>query len=103
MPGWATGAFSSVTRTDSELSVVCSEVHVPSAVKADKGWLGIEVAGPLDLVETGVLASIADPLRDANVSIFTISTYDTDYILVNETEIDNATAALTAAGFEFED
>ena len=76
---------------------------MPSAVKADKGWLGIEVAGPLDLVETGVLASIADPLRDANVSIFTISTYDTDYILVNETEIDNATAALTAAGFEFED
>ena len=84
-PTWAAqGSVSSVTRTAEELSVVCGALSVPANVQAERSWRCLRVAGRLDFSLTGVLASIAGPLAAAKVSIFAISTYDTDYVLVRE-------------------
>ncbi len=99
IPAWADGNFCSVTRTANELSIVCREDRVPGGLPAERNWLAFEVAGPLDLGEVGVLVSIAEPLKSAGISIFAVSTYDTDYILVRESQIDTATKALRQAGY----
>lgn len=100
VPAWAwAGAFASVTRTPAELSIVCDETHVPADVAASRGWRAFEVRGPLDLSLVGVLAELAAPLVQAGVSIFPIATYDTDWILVREAQLDAACDAFTRAGF----
>lgn len=99
VPAWADGNFCSVTRTVNELSIVCREDRVPGGLPAERNWLAFEVADPLDLGEVGVLVSIAEPLKSAGISIFAVSTYDTDYILVRESQIDTATKALRQAGY----
>lgn len=90
--------FSSVTRTPSELSVVCAEGLAPAGTKCEGGWRIFQVAGPLDFALTGVLAAIAGPLADAGVSIFSISTFDTDYVMLKEENLAKAVDALRAAG-----
>lgn len=100
-PPWAMeGALSSVTRTAEELSVVCAAAAVPAGVRAERGWRCLRVAGPLDLSLTGVLASIAAPLAAAGVSLFAVSTYDTDYVLVREESLGAAVDCLRAAGHD---
>jgi len=101
IPAWATDApIFSITRTPDELSIVCAASHVPTHVTAARGWRCLRVAGTLDFSLTGVLASIAGPLANARVSIFAISTYETDYILVPAPALPAAIAALTAAGHD---
>ena len=92
------GAVSSVTRTASELSVVCAEGAVPSGVEAERGWRALAVRGPLDFALTGVLAALAVPLAEAGVSIFAVSTYETDLVLVQAARLEAAVEALRAAG-----
>ncbi len=100
-PTWATqGILSSVTRTAEELSVLCAAAAIPTNVQAERGWRCLRVAGRLDFSLTGVLASIASPLATAGVSIFAVSTYDTDYVLVRGQSLAAAIEALTAAGHE---
>ena len=83
IPAWAmNGEFVAITRTLDELSIVCAAENVVPDVKADRGWRVLKVAGPLDLTLTGVLASLAKPLAEAKINIFTVSTFDTDYLLV---------------------
>jgi hypothetical protein len=99
VPEWAyQSAFFSVTRTPHELSVVCAEACIPEDYARDKGWMCFEVQGPLNLSETGVLSSLAFPLARAGVSIFVLSTYDTDYLLVKEENLAKAIQALAAEG-----
>jgi hypothetical protein len=102
-PAWvmhAEAAFWSVTRTPDELSVVCEEGSVPpSCTRVESGWRALRLAGPISLSETGVLASLAVPLAAAGVVVFAISTFDTDYLLVREAQLDAARAALRE-GFE---
>lgn len=91
IPSWATSQeFFSITKTSDELSIVCPEANVPATVKAERGWLGLKVAGPLDFSQTGILAALAEPLAKDGISIFAISTYDTDYVFVKETELSHA-------------
>jgi len=99
-PLWCLRArgFCSLTRTADEWSVVCSEEAVPENIRSEKGWRLFRVAGTLDFSLTGVMASIAGPLGDAGVSLFAIATYDTDYVMVKDDRLDQATAALRAAG-----
>jgi GNAT superfamily N-acetyltransferase len=99
-PAWAQGAFASVTRTAGELSIVCDETSVPGEARAERGWRVLRVAGPLDFALTGVLASLTAPLAAATVSIFAVSTFDTDYILVRADALDRALEALRGAGHE---
>jgi hypothetical protein len=84
--------FLSVTRTDEELSVVCQSGNTPSASpqKTDDGWKAFKVKGPLDFSLTGILAAIAKPLAENGVSIFAVSTFDTDYVLVKEENFSRA-------------
>jgi hypothetical protein len=99
LPSWAQGgAFVSVTRTDAELSVVCPEEAVPAPVRAERGWRCLRVKGPLGFGMTGVLASLAGPLASSGVSIFVVSTYDTDYLMVQERDLERAKDALARAG-----
>ncbi|MEP6993811.1 MAG: ACT domain-containing protein [Acidobacteriota bacterium] len=101
-PDWAaSGELQSVTRTASELSVVCRADAVPPGVKSEPGWRAIRVAGTLEFSATGVLSSLAGPLAQAEISIFALSTHDTDYLLVKADALGRAIAALTAAGHRF--
>ena len=103
-PLWAgRGGFTSVTRTPDELSVVCAADAIPGGVQAERGWSCLRVVGRLDFSLTGVLASIAGPLADAGVSIFAVSTYDTDYVLVRTDALQAAIGCLRAAGHEVEE
>lgn len=94
------GPLASVTRTGAELSVVCAQEAVPESVQAERGWRAMAVAGPLDFALTGVLASLAEPLAEAGVPIFVVSTFDTDWLLVKDDRLDDALAALRARGHE---
>ena len=99
LPSWASaGDFFSVTRTSDELSVVCLATQVPSSLTAETGWRALKVQGPFALSEIGVLAALAAALAHAKVSLFAISTFDTDYLLVSDKSLDAAVAALRAAG-----
>ncbi len=99
LPPWIMqGEFFSVTRTPSELSAVCDVAAVPSGVKAEAPWLMLAVRGPLDFSLTGVLAALATPLAAAGISIFAISTYDTDYVLVRSDDMERAVRTLRKPG-----
>lgn len=102
MPGWATppDEFWSVTRGDGELSVVCTESRVPADVRAERGFRLVKVVGPIEFETTGVLAAIARPLAAARISIFALSTFDTDYVLVRASELDRAAEALRQHGHD---
>ncbi|MBL8177700.1 MAG: ACT domain-containing protein [Bryobacterales bacterium] len=100
-PVAAAGSFFSCTVTGSESSYVMEEALVPEGIEAENlGWRVLMVEGPLDFALTGVLASLAAPLAEAGVSIFAVSTYDTDYVLVKEETLPRAVAALQGAGHE---
>jgi len=94
--------FSSVSRSSEELSIVCEDKLVPEDVQCERGWSAIKVAGTLDFSLIGVLASLAQPLADARIGLFTVSTYDTDYLMVREKVLDKAVAVLEAAGHTFD-
>ncbi len=100
IPEWALsgGDLCSVTRTAAELSIVCPERAAPAEALCEAGWRAFEVEGPLDFALTGILASILAPLAEAGVSIFAVSTYNTDYVLVKEVQLEDAVCALERAG-----
>ncbi len=99
LPRWAMqGGFFSVTRTSDELSVACVANQVPGDVASETGWRALKVKGPFALSEIGVLATLTAPLAEAKVSLFAISTFDTDYLLVAEKQLSAAIAALKGAG-----
>ena len=94
------GAFYSVTRTPHELSVVCETGLAPDAGASEPGWRALEVQGPLAFDQVGILAALSATLAGCGVSIFAISTYDTDYILLKETRLADAVRALRDEGHE---
>src|SRR4051812_41085961 len=99
LPLWASqGTFWSVIRTSDELSIVCLDSLVPPSVKREGGWRILKCEGPLDFALTGIMASIAEPLADATVSIFPLATYDTDYVLVKESQLETCRQALASYG-----
>jgi uncharacterized protein len=99
VPTWATeGSFFSITRTGDELSVVCELARVPVGVQSQPGWRIFKVHGPFVLTEIGVLSALATPLAEATLSLFAISTFDTDYLLVASETLSAAVAALESAG-----
>jgi hypothetical protein len=96
IPSWATDdTFFSISRTDNELSIVCPENRVPNNIEVEKNWRTIKVLGPLGFSLTGILASIANALSEAKISIFAISTFDTDYILVKNKNLERAIKVLS--------
>ena len=101
IPEWVKESdFFSITKTLDELSIVCSQNNIPIGVKCEKNWRILKVAGPLDFSLVGILSSITNVLAQQGISIFAISTYDTDYILVKDKDVDNAVGSLCIAGYE---
>jgi uncharacterized protein len=99
IPEWATrGAFFSITRTADELSLVVAESTLPAEIQASRNWRLLKVHGPFAFKEAGVLASLANPLARLGVGIFVISTYDTDYLLVQQENVPVAVETLEHAG-----
>src|SRR5262245_983421 len=97
VPAWLRGDFVSITRTAAELSIVCCEDALPGNARAARGWRCLRLQGPFALDETGVAAEFTRLLAAANVSVFVIATFDTDYVLVPEKSIERAVSALRAA------
>lgn len=112
IPDWARSQFCSITYTVTELSIVCPEAQVPAdtaanaasdqaaTMQVEPGWRAFQVMGTLDFGLTGILAAISTPLAAAKISIFAISTYDTDYVLVKQENCDLAVEVLTQAGYQ---
>ena len=97
---FAEPGFASVTRTADEISVVRETSRAPRAPREESGWRMLMVEGPLDFGMVGVMSSICAPLAAAGVSVFTLSTFDTDYLMLKETSLERAVGALSGAGFE---
>jgi len=99
IPPWALrDGLHSVTRTASELSIVCRQERVPARARREDGFRCLEVGGPLPFDATGVLASLAAPLARARIPILAISTFDTDLLFVRRSHLASAIRALERAG-----
>jgi hypothetical protein len=96
LPDWVDkGPFRSVTRTDHEVSVVCRDPDVPAGESVDRGWT------VLDFSLSGVVASLVVPLAEADLPIFVISTFESDYVLVRSSDLGRAADILEDAGHVF--
>jgi uncharacterized protein len=98
VPEWATqGQFFSITRTSEELSITAESDLVPERLRTKVSWRVMKVHGPFDLSEVGVLAALVQPLAAAGVSVFAVSTFDTDYLLVQCSQLREAVTGLRNA------
>jgi hypothetical protein len=105
VPGWfdPRAPLSSLVSTEDELTLVVPEEEVPVGEQAEGGWRVLRVEGPFELrTSFGVIAGVTTPLAAAEVSVLSISTHDTDYLLVEESELERATQALRDAGHQVE-
>ncbi|PRX51068.1 hypothetical protein B0I33_101221 [Prauserella shujinwangii] len=93
-------ALVSVTRTGGELSVICPAEAAPAGARVQDGWRLLTVRGPLAFTLTGVIAALSSELAAAGVALFTLSTFDTDHVLVRAADLDRAVAALEASGHD---
>ncbi|MGW9479014.1 ACT domain-containing protein [Saccharomonospora azurea] len=94
----AAGGFVSVTRTEAEVSIVCPAGVAPDGAVVEAGWRLLTVRGPLEFSLTGIMAALAGELAAAGVSLFAVSTYDTDHVLVKDADLGRAVTALRSAG-----
>lgn len=103
VPEWVFGSrFYSLTRTPDELSIFAETAQMPPHTARADGWRALRVAGQLDLQLTGVISQLALPLATRQIPIFSISTHDTDYIIVHEDRLEDAIYVLKRAGHEVE-
>lgn len=101
IPAWINfDSFFSITNTDEEFSIVCEEKFVPKNIISDLGWNILKIVGPLDFSLVGILSNISSILAKEGISIFAISTYDTDYILVKSDKIDQTIEVLKRSDYE---
>ncbi len=99
IPTWInTEKFYSITKTEDELSIVCLDENIDEDVKCEKDWRILKILGPLDFSLVGILSKISTLLAENDISIFAISTYDTDYILVRENSVEKTVKVLTDNG-----
>ena len=99
LPSWSeSNGLQAIIRTSDELCIICAEDNVPANITAEPNWRALKVRGPLVFSEVGVIASLANPLAEAGISIFVISTFETDYILVKMRDLEAAVENLREAG-----
>jgi uncharacterized protein len=93
------GPLLSITRTAEETSVVCLRENAPRGARVEEGWRALKLEGPIPFEEIGVHSALSGSLAGAGLSLFALSTFDTDYILVKESHLAAALEALEKAGF----
>ena len=93
--------FTFISVTDEEISLVCRSENVPQTIVCDDGWRMLRMEGQLDFSLVGILANITKILAEERIGIFAVSTYNTDYILCKQGNLDRAVAALKSNGYEF--
>jgi hypothetical protein len=99
IPEWALAqSLASINRTDKELTIVCKQDIIPSQYQSDLNWRCFKIDGSFDLNQIGVISSISSPLADAGISIYVISTYDTDYFLIKDDNLEKTISTLSASG-----
>ena len=99
VPSWASsGPLWAVVRTPEEVSVVCDQTQVPLDVRCERDWVALKIEGPLALSLTGVLSSLLTPLASRGIVVFVLSTFDTDYILVKQSQVSLAKTVLREEG-----
>jgi len=99
VPAWAEGeGFLSISRASDELTIVCPQKRVPPGVKAERDWRCFRLLGPFDFALTGILAAVLNPLAQAGVGVFAVSTYNTDYVLIKSERLNQGIMALSQAG-----
>lgn len=99
VPDWATsGDFFSVARTPDELSIVCSQTDVPAGVECEVGWRCLKVESPFQFDLSGMITSIAAPLAGAGIDLFVVATQDSDYLMVEEPDLEQTILVLSQAG-----
>ena len=103
VPDWAwRGELVNVSKTRDELSILCISSSVPDDVRCEREWAALKLHGPFDFALTGILVSVLEPLRIAEIGIFAFSTFDTDYVLVKRDHLERVIAALRKAGHDVE-
>ena len=102
IPAWALeDGFFCAVRTHDEVSIVCTEDVCPADTATfERGWVALKLVGPFPFSMTGVLASFLQPLAQAQIPVFAISTFDTDYVLIKRENLEQAVLSLDAAGHE---
>ena len=92
IPDWALERtnFTSITRTMDELSITLPQEKIPGGVMAERDWRAFNLEGDVELASIGIIAALAKPLAEAGISIFNVSTYETNYILVEEKNLEKA-------------
>ncbi len=101
IPAWAMrSAPFTITRTADELSIACAEANVPAGTRCVQGLRALKLEGPMDLSMVGILASLAVPLARADISLFAVSTFDTDYLLVTDQNLEKTVVVLSESGHE---
>ncbi len=96
IPDWGKGSiFYSMMITDEEVTVVCEPKYMPPGIETESGWSVLKLEGPLDFHLTGVLLTILIPLAEYKISVFTLSTYSTDYVMVKREKLKQAIRALS--------
>lgn len=90
-----------LAKTDEEISLVCSSERTPAdVIVCESGWRGFRIEGTLDFALVGILAKISTVLAEHGISIFAVSTYNTDYVLTKAVNLDQAVAVLQSQGWE---
>jgi uncharacterized protein len=102
VPDWARGRFVHVARTPAELSIVCAQEHVPAGVWQERDRVALGIVGTVPMTVVGLLAELCTALARAKVPVFVISTYDTDWLLVEAARLEAARLALQAQGYAVE-
>ena len=93
--------YSFIAKTEEERSLVCITKDVPSnVIRRDDGWKAFCVQGVLDFSLIGILSEISTILAEHGISIFAVSTYNTDYILIKDTNYEKALEVLKYSGYE---
>lgn len=102
LPDWARGRFVQVVRTPNELSIVCAQEHVPAHVQHERERVALGIVGTVPMTVVGLLADLCAALALADVPVFVISTYDTDWLLVGAERLEAAREALLGLGYPVE-
>jgi hypothetical protein len=97
----AVSSILSITKTSKETTIVCDENRIPGDCRKSENWKCIKIEGSFDLDAIGVVAGISKPLAESRISIYVVSTYDTDYVLIKAKDIDRAVSCLSKCGHKF--